>query len=427
VERAKVLIISVVDYTDSGNGGGLWAANLLESIALVSDVDFTVVSMGDPRRAAVTDEFVRKLGLDPVFVPFHSPRRSGVMSGQKASTAMNMLLDKYYFEWERESRRQTHVDQVVRRLVDERKPDLIIVSYLFSALFAPSIFSVDVPVSLISLNREAEFHRSFRAVGGPTGQKLSQRIGRWIHRRFNWISGWRIAAYEKWVHHQCAGIVALTQNDLPQYLHGNVVTAVLPPLFKRNPMRWQHRANRRVFFVGNMGHYPNQLAIEWICSRFAAELLRLDPSIFINIIGASTDQVPPAWRLPNVNFMGVAGKEEVIQQMTTADLFIAPIANQFGAKIKLAECVSYGMPFLATGAAMSGLPFLKDIPEIVLDEPEAAALRVARYVNERGALTDLSESITRQVEIARSEQALAWRSFIWSSIEEFRSGKSSGS
>jgi hypothetical protein len=167
-----------------------------------------------------------------------------------------------------------------------------------------------------------------------------------------------------------------------------------------------------VFFVGNISIYSNRLAIEWICSRLAPELSKIDDKVRINIIGARADQVPRRWSTVNIRFMGYADREEVRRQMTTTDLFIAPIANYFGAKLKLAECVSYATPFMATRAALSGIPFRTSTPEIHLHMPAAAARVAMEYINSPEALTKLSQSIAGHAQQARTQQVVAWDAFL---------------
>jgi glycosyltransferase involved in cell wall biosynthesis len=276
----------------------------------------------------------------------------------------------------------------------------------------PSIFRQHIPRCLITVNNESEFHRALRSQGGPVGQKWHQRLGRWIFRHGNWIANRRVSNYERRIYSNCAGLAALTRTDLPDGLPGHIEQSIIPPILVQNDLRWMYQAARRAFFVGTISHYPNRLAIEWLCTRLAPELERLAADIRLNIIGAGAEQVPAEWLRPNVNLMGYSDRPEVIRQMTTADLFIAPIANNFGAKLKLAECVSYGMPFLATPTAMSGLPFLKDMPQIDLEQPQAAARLVAEYINSPETLLQLSQSITEQTREARTQQTQEWSSFL---------------
>lgn len=98
--------------------------------------------------------------------------------------------------------------------------------------------------------------------------------------------------------------------------------------------------------------------------------------------------------------------------MTSTDLFLAPIANNDGAKMKLAECAAHGMPFLATEAAMSGLPFLPFVPRIDLHEPRAAARLIVDHINNPESLRKLSESILAHTQDAWFKQSIAWNSLL---------------
>ena len=42
--KTKILILSITSFADLKNGGGLWSANLLETMAQVPDTEFVIVS-----------------------------------------------------------------------------------------------------------------------------------------------------------------------------------------------------------------------------------------------------------------------------------------------------------------------------------------------------------------------------------------------
>jgi hypothetical protein len=74
------------------------------------------------------------------------------------------------------------------------------------------------------------------------------------------------------------------------------------------------------------------------------------------------------------------------------------------------------MPFVATEAAMSGLPFLSSIPRIDLDAPIAAALVVKHCIEHDEKLSELSAYIRRETRKARCEQSREWREFVWRAL-----------
>jgi glycosyltransferase involved in cell wall biosynthesis len=211
--------------------------------------------------------------------------------------------------------------------------------------------------------------------------------------------------------------VALSTNDFPKDLPDSLVRVAIPPVLPRSERQWAHQGSRSLFFVGSIAvlkyaHFDNRLAIEWLCLHLSPEIARLDDRVQINIIGASTEQVPRVWQRSNINFLGRADDEEVIRQMTSTDLFIAPIVNNLGAKLKLAQCLAYGTPFVATEAALSGLPFITGVPKIDLRRPDSAAVLVLGYLNDPSALTSLSRLIGEQARQGRIQQDQQWNLFL---------------
>jgi hypothetical protein len=94
-------------------------------------------------------------------------------------------------------------------------------------------------------------------------------------------------------------------------------------------------------------------------------LLAIDHVISIRIIGAEPANVPSEWRRQNVEFLGVGDAALVDRELSETGLFIAPISNRFGSKIKLLDCLAIGTPFAATRQALSGLPGLSATPFVV--------------------------------------------------------------
>jgi hypothetical protein len=402
------------DFSDMQRGGNVWAAHFLKVLARVSNLRTTVVSIGPGEIQATNDRQVRSWGLEHLFVPFRqeSDAARGALRGRLARSAVKVVTQKYFFLWEQEARRQKHIDADFTRIIAQVRPDVIVLPYLFAALFVPSVFTTGIRCCMVTVNNESAFHRALRSQGGPVGAGLRHRLGRWIFRHGNWIANRRVHDYELEVYARCAGLAALTRSDLPAGLPANVVQAVIPPVLESSGLRWSYQANRRLFFVGNANYYPNRMAIEWLCTRLAPELARLDGRTRLNIIGAGPEQVPRDWHAANVNLMGYSTREEVTRQMTSADLFVAPIANNFGAKLKLAECTSHGMPFIATAQAMSGLSFLQSMPELDLEQPAAAARRIVEFLDTPQTLQHLSESISTQMERARAAEAAQWATFL---------------
>lgn len=427
--RPKILVYLIGDFSRS-DGGMLWAESLLENLARVREMDFVLVTCEHESARAANSTFAGSLGFKHIFLAL---RTSSIASCNRTFPAVSdfinisvkALREKYYYVFEEDAYKQSQVDGEFAKVVHDEQPDLIVVNHLYSTLYTPSLFSLGKPYCLIMLHDEVAFQCVHRSHGGRVGDKLHRRLERWISAHANWIANRRMRQYVSRVCRSCSGIVFLTHHDIPPDLPCNVTRAVIPPVLKQSDRFWTYHGTRSMLFVGNMHvgdyvHFGNKLAIEWICTQFAPELLILDNTVRVDIIGAQLSQVPSAWRIPNVNFIGSSSKDEVNSLMTTTDFFIAPIVHTFGAKLKLAQCVSWAMPFLASTGAMSGLPFLKCIPLLDLQQPRASAQLAVKYINSPEALVRLSQEIAGQVTQAREAQDAAWRSFLKCSLERCR-------
>lgn len=408
MKEGAVLVYMIANLANR-NGSAIWIDNLLKSLSRLYGVDFTIVSTYEAEAFQANDDAIRALGFDHIFLPFERmpTEPAGALLG-----LTRVLLDKYYFSFERKSLGQGHIDDRMVEIVRRVRPDLIIVNDIWSAMCFRSAVSLGIPSCLVTLNNEVAFHRDARLHVRSTGTSVHEAVLGWICKRWNWVANWRMERYVTRLFAKYTGIAALTIEDLPLGLPIETLRAIFPPLLEESVERWSYQCSRSLLFVGSVAHYPNRLAVEWICQKFAPELLRADEEVRIVIIGVSEDHVPAASKQRNVTFLGLASRADVIRHMTSDDVFIAPIDNPFGAKLKLAECASYGMPFLATEAAMSGLQFLTCIPLFDLNKPADAVRLLLKYINAPGELSDLSDSITERMRQARKEQSMMWAEFI---------------
>lgn len=367
-DRIKALYFTVVPLALLTNGGTMCCRNHVEQLSLDPEVDLTVVTAGPDEWAESHRGFVQALGSDHIHLAFeYSP------------TEKPKLRDELLFPQEKWAYEYSNLDERLVAVVTDLLPDVIVVDYLPSTVYVRSIFDLPIPRVVVTLNREAEFFREQR--------KSGQIAGRWYYLLIANIRFW---LWERWIHEHCHGIVALSRNDLPTGLPDSIVLDDMAPTFRRSHARWSYKGNKDIFFVGNTIHYPNRMAMEWICTKLAPHMEALDPEVRFRLIGAAEADVPESWRRPSIEFLGVADDKEVTRRFTDSAVFVAPIANNFGSKMKLLECLSHGTPFVATVPAMSGLPFLNELDTIDLQQPKQAALTIYELLRNPEKLEALS-------------------------------------
>jgi glycosyltransferase involved in cell wall biosynthesis len=118
--------------------------------------------------------------------------------------------------------------------------------------------------------------------------------------------------------------------------------------------------------------------------------------------------VPADWHAENVAYLGLADQAAVEREFISADLFLAPISNLFGAKIKLLDALAFATPFIATDQAMTGLSFLLGVPRIDLNSPQQAALLASDLIRDPDRLKAISRQLTDGLSQYLPVQAVSW-------------------
>jgi glycosyltransferase involved in cell wall biosynthesis len=342
-----------------------------------------------------TEEFFRALRIPFLFVPLRPMNLvpEGPWPWQRISLRMKA---RFWFPYELEAHNQLHVAETANQAISRWNIDFLIVDYLPATLFWRGIERVPVPKSLVTVNREADLYADMLRLGLYGRDEVAARI-----------SHWRLVQYERRIQKAFDKVVAIGGPDVPSHLPKSR-TAVITSYLDESPTHWSYAANKTVFFVGNIGHYPNRLAIDYIVSELAPRVFVRDPDVKFAIIGASPDQVGSRHHHPNIELMGTSTPEAVELLFKSAALFVCPIKNTFGMKFKVAEAISYGTPFLASKETMLGFPYLEGLPELNLGNPEATASIIANLLASKACLEHLSAEVLRRHRAFAVSQKNIW-------------------
>ncbi|MCT0231083.1 glycosyltransferase family 4 protein [Synechococcus sp. CS-1324] len=387
----KVILFATIVPLDTSSGGTIVCRDHLRSIVGAHGTETHVFAPPGITPGGAED-FARSVGA--VFHPLvFQPPRGGLLS------MPNPLAQS--FSMERDAALYWRVDLSFRDLLTEIRPDVIFLDYLFSALFLPSAFHCGARVVMITQNREKEFYSDQRKLGLMPAKAVDSALAEW-----------RLGRFENEVLASADHIVVLSSHDIPSDSLQAARTTVIEPMLDEHALKWRHEGLSNVFFVGNVNHYPNFSAVHWLCESFAPALAACAPEARITIIGAEPDDAPETWKQPNVDLLGRSTADEVLRQFTGCGLFIAPIENSFGSKIKILEALAYATPLLATAEALTGVPGSNGIPLFTLDDPQTAAELAAGLLRSPGKLGELSRLMDdiRNGNLARS--LAAWPALI---------------
>jgi hypothetical protein len=369
----RVFYFSIVDIGRTDNGGGLVCRNHCKRIAETRDVDLTICIASPLASRASVESFAASLGAKLHFV--------------ELKTDIPQPQRRWAFSFEGLAAVNRHINDDVLRQLRSQASHVVVVDYLFSALFAPGLYREARPVT-VALNNE---HRFFRETSLASGQKVDE------------LAAKRLWLFEQQVYARSSAIVSLNPTDVRAVPWTS--KAVIPPVFDPYEDQWTG-GDGSIFFVGNSNHYPNRLAIDWLTGEFAERLGEMCPQTMIKIVGADAPLMARGSRL-NVKHFGVSDFDTVRRLFTTSSLFIAPIANRFGSKMKLVDALSYGTPFVATEAALSGLPLMK-VPEVDIADALGAARVVSDLLASQEKLQALSAYLSEYRDEMTAKQRVAW-------------------
>jgi FkbM family methyltransferase len=374
----KILYFTSVPLAKADNGGAIVCRYHVQRLAAFEGLELHVSTFGSPDQIHDNHQFIDALGVQ------HHPILS------RAARLPNKLAQKWLpawrwsFNFEAEALAHPDVDWNFRALVDRLKPDIVVIDYLLSALFIRSVFSMPVRIVTITLNKEAEFHAQTRSLG-----RLRPGVSNSI------IAQWRLARFEQSVYRNSDAVIVLSEGDLSTDPNVRAHTTILEPVLDRILDRWNYSGGKDIFFVGNIGHYPNFLAVKWLAEQFAPALAQRCSNARIRIVGVAAKEVQPGWNHENIEYMGPCA-DQTLTRLFTTSLFIGPIENNFGAKMKVMQCLAHGTPMLATYGALSGVPFKSLIPQFSLNDADGAAALAADLLGDETRLIELSRTLTSE-------------------------------
>jgi glycosyltransferase involved in cell wall biosynthesis len=392
--KLTVIYFTVVPISSSTNGGNIACRNHIDRLNRDPNIDLRVLAAPTSQDVAATEEFLRRANIEHIVIP----RREGNFH-QADNTVMSTLrfaaLSAVYFPWELEARLQPQYDEALEWAMKHWQADLIVIDYTFSALFCPKVMRGPIKKAIVTFNREAEFYRDMIGLGMIRHDRFSAEI-----------SARRLARFERNAYSQCDKVIAISANDLPSHVPAERKSAIVPYLDPRE--RWSFTGSNALFFVGNVAHYPNREAVEFLATRLAPELEAVSPSTIIKIIGASSTDVPKGWLHPQIEYLGFSDGATVDLLFRTCDAMISPIKNTYGMKFKMAEAVAYGTPLISSSEALECLSYIEGAQAFPFGDGKLAASIVARVIGSRQELEAISRSMVASSEAYISSQEYRW-------------------
>lgn len=390
----RVVYFSVIPLATATNGGNISCRNNITRLSKDPNIQLFVISAPLHHDIELTRLFLENLKIDYRIVP-RLPVKFQQEEMTLRSAANFALKAATYFPWELEALNQPQFDTVLSEVITDWPAEIVVIDYLYSALFCPKTLSGPTKTAIITQNRETQFHRDMIRLGlikhDPFTAELSAR---------------RLERFERSAYRSADMLIALNIKDLPPYIPANKKTCVVPYLDPTDP--WKYSETGSVFFVGNIAHFPNFEAVGFIATKLAPLVESRAPDLRFSIVGATADDVPADWRHPQIDYLGVSDAETVKQLFITGKAMLAPISNTYGVKYKMLEAVAHGTPMISSAEASECLPYISGLPTFPFGDATAAADLVVRLTKEPASLERMSKTITADGRAFAMSQTTRW-------------------
>jgi glycosyltransferase involved in cell wall biosynthesis len=161
-----------------------------------------------------------------------------------------------------------------------------------------------------------------------------------------------------------------------------------------------------LIFVGRLNWYPNAQAANFIAEELWPRLQATWPQLRFDLVGANPPQAPKslAGRDPRFKVHGFV--DDVRPMMTGATVYVCPITDGGGTKLKVLDAMAMGKALVAHPVACEGIAVVPEENVLFAQTPEDFVRQIGRLLGDRGLRQRLGAGARRMVETHYSKLAI---------------------
>jgi glycosyltransferase involved in cell wall biosynthesis len=171
---------------------------------------------------------------------------------------------------------------------------------------------------------------------------------------------------------------------------------------------YQSKQHAKLIFVGGLDWYPNREAVEFFFESIWPRITARYPQVSVTIVGRGTCDIANRYAriTPNVTVTGFV--DDVRPYIEDHSVFVCPIMDGGGTKLKILDAFAMGIPVVANPIACEGI-------DVIPGEHYIPAISSEDYVRAIGCLQE-NEAVAQH--ISRNARLLIEREYAYSVIRK---------
>lgn len=130
-------------------------------------------------------------------------------------------------------------------------------------------------------------------------------------------------------------------------------SSIIPVCLEENIKHLSDNEKKNVVFLGNLQHDSNIQAVMWFLENVWLKYFKNRADVTFTVAGKNAEKILKKYKDIN-NIIVYSDFKDVSDVVTKYSLFVAPILNGAGMKVKIAEALSMGLPVIGTAEALVG-------------------------------------------------------------------------
>ncbi|MHC1480211.1 glycosyltransferase family 4 protein [Frateuria aurantia] len=219
---------------------------------------------------------------------------------------------------------------------------------------------------------------------------------------------WRYRRWERQALSQAREVIALTPADAASFRQLTPSPVRIVPngadVDAGAAVRPDHHA-QTLLFLGNYEYSPNVEAIRYLAEEIMPAIWAVRPQARLAVAGfAMHSEWPSRWPDQRIQWHGYVENIQPLQGAST--LFIAPLQDGGGSKLKVLEALAAGLPLVSTAQGASGLQLRDGEDCLLADDADGLA----------GAAIRLLDDAALAARLGKAGREYVWQHHSWQHV-----------